>query len=328
METLLQIEGLKTHFFKREGIVKAVDGVDLDIKSGKTMALVGESGSGKSITALSILRLVPAPGRTVSGTVAYRGSDLMGLSEKEMSMIRGREIGLILQDPAASLNPVMRVGEQVSEVIRTHFRIRRSEARDRAMGLMEKVQLPNVSRLYDGYPHQLSGGLKQRALIAAALACQPALLIADEPTTALDVSIQSQILILLKELKDVFRLSLLLISHDLSIVHEMADRIAVMYAGRVVEEAAMKDLFQKPVHPYTRALLNAVPKIAFSDHDGLSGIEPMQGAVPDLMHLPEGCAFYPRCPYQDERCRRAYPDKVFLDDDRYAACFKANDFQS
>ena len=328
MEPMLRIAGLTTHFFKREGTVQSVRGVDLEIRAGETMALVGESGSGKSVTALSILRLVPAPGRIVSGSIEYKGRDLLELSEKEMSSIRGREIGLILQDPATALNPVLRVGEQVAEVIRTHSRVGRREARQRSMELMERVQLPNASRLYDCYPHQLSGGLKQRVLIAAALACRPALLIADEPTTALDVSIQSQILSLLQELKEAFHLSLLLITHDLSIVSEMADRVAVMYAGRVVEEAGTRSLFREPLHPYTRALLDAVPKISLSDGETSRRMEPMRGLVPDPMRLPPGCAFHPRCPFGDEECRKAIPGQVFLDDDRSIACLKKTLFPS
>jgi len=320
---LLSIKSLQTHFVKREGIVKAVVDVDLNIHQGETLGLVGESGSGKTVMALSIVKLVPRPGRIVSGTVEYKGRNITNLSEKEMSRIRGKDIGIILQDPGTALNPVMPVGEQISEVIRTHFSMKRKEAKQKTYELMRKVQLPNVEYIYKAYAHQLSGGLKQRILIAIALACRPSLLIADEPTTALDVSIQSQILSLLKDLKKEFTISLLLITHDLSIVSEMADRVAVMYAGRIVEQAAVYDLFTNPIHPYTKALLNAVPKIDFSHSERSGSIAPLEGRVPDMMNLPHGCTFHPRCPIGDESCQKDYPGKTFLDNGRYVTCFKS-----
>lgn len=322
MDSLLTIQSLNTYFFKREGIVRAVDGVDLDIHQGETMALVGESGSGKTVTALSIMKLVPPPGRIVSGIVEYKGRNISVLSEKQISSIRGKEIGLILQDPATALNPVMIVGEQISEVLRTHFTIKRKDAKQQVLELMRKVQLPNVEHLYNTYGHQLSGGLKQRVLIAIALACRPSLLIADEPTTALDVSIQSQILSLLRNLKREFQVSLLLITHDLSIVAEMADRVAVMYAGRIVEQASVNDLFTHPIHPYTKALLNAVPKIDFSNDKKPHVFEPLGGIVPDMMNLPDGCTFHPRCPIGDEACRSVFPEKTHFENGHYVTCFK------
>jgi oligopeptide/dipeptide ABC transporter ATP-binding protein len=324
LDPLLQIRSLKTYFFKKDGVVQAVHGLDLNIHKGQTLALVGESGCGKSATALSIMKLVPSPGRIVSGTIRFRGMNLSSLSEKQMSSIRGKEIGLILQDPAAALNPVMQVGSQIAEVLRTHFPISRKEAKEQTLEWMKKVQLPDVHHLIHAYPHQLSSGLKQRVLIAIALACNPSLLIADEPTTALDVSIQSQILALLKDLKQEFHLSLLLITHDLGVVAEMADRVAVMYAGKIVEEASARELFNRPIHPYTQALIRAIPKIHFSSRKKIHALTPLEGSVPNMMHLPDGCTFHPRCPIGDAGCRTAYPEKVFFRGGRYATCFKTS----
>lgn len=264
MAPLLKIRGLKIHFFKAREIFRAVDGIDLEIHSGETLALVGESGCGKTTTALSIFRLVPSPGRIVEGAIEFRGSDLLALPERQMASIRGREMGLIFQEPLSALNPVMRVGEQIAEVIRHHFGAPRRQARQEALELMAKVQLPEAEAIYGQYPHQLSSGLRQRVLIAIALACRPALVVADEPTSALDVTIQSQILALLKKLKEELRLALLLITHDLGVVAQLADRVAVMQAGKIVEQAATAALFASPRHPYTRQLLDAIPRLAFA----------------------------------------------------------------
>ncbi|MBC8185868.1 ABC transporter ATP-binding protein [candidate division KSB1 bacterium] len=323
MDALLKIQLLKTQFHKKHGIVKAVDGVDLKIHQGETLSLVGESGCGKSITGLSIMKLVPPPGRIVAGSIEFKKRNILNLSEKQMSKIRGKEIGLILQDPLSALNPVITVGEQISEVIRTHFPVNRKEAKNRTLDLMEKVQLPNVSSLYDSYPHQLSGGLRQRVLIAIALSCSPSLVIADEPTTALDVSIQSQILSLLKNLKKEFQISLLLITHDFSVVAEMADRVAVMYAGKIVEQANTFDIFTNPIHPYTKSLLDAIPKLDFSGKKKTKTIVPLKGAVPDMMNLPDGCTFYPRCSIADESCQKSYPKGFLSDGGKFVSCFKA-----
>jgi len=320
MKALLKIESLRTFFFKREGILKAVDGVDLCIRPGETVALVGESGSGKSMTALSIFRLVPPPGQIVSGRIEFQGQSLLKLPKKQMARIRGKEMGLILQDALSALNPVMCVGEQISEVVLRHFPVKRREAKSRALEMMERVQLPNVERLYRAYPHQLSGGMRQRVLIATALACRPALVIADEPTTALDVSIQSQILALLAELKNDFQLSLLLITHDLGVVAQMADRVAVMYAGKVVEQANKSDLFSDPIHPYTQALLQAMPNIDFREDDGELNLKPLAGSVPDMMNLPKGCAFHPRCSLGNDQCRLVIPKNVIFEKDRTVRC--------
>jgi len=325
MKPLLKIEALRTFFFKPEGVLKAVDGVDLSLRTGETVALVGESGSGKSMTALSIFRLVPRPGQIVSGRIEFQGRSLLDLPKQEMARIRGKEMGLILQDAMSALNPVMCVGEQIAEVILRHFPLKRREAKNRALEMMERVQLPTVERLYRAYPHQLSGGMRQRILIATALACHPALVIADEPTTALDVSIQSQILALLNELKKEFDLSLLLITHDLGVVGQIADRVAVMYAGKVIEEASKKDLFRDPRHPYTQALLRAVPSIDFSENETGPEARPLDGTVPDLMNLPSGCAFHPRCSVGDDQCRLVIPENVILSNNRRVRCIKIGD---
>jgi peptide/nickel transport system ATP-binding protein/oligopeptide transport system ATP-binding protein len=325
MQNLLKIQNLKTYFYERKGVIKAVQDVDIHLFQGETLALVGESGSGKTVTALSIMRLVPPPGRILSGTVEFRNQNLLLLTEKEMTSIRGKEIGLILQDPGSALNPVIPVGLQISEVLKAHFDLKRNEARSQAYKIMEKVQLPNVENLYKMYPHQLSGGLKQRVLIAIALACKPSLLIADEPTTALDVSIQSQILSLLKDLKKQFHLSLLLITHDLSIVSEMADWVAVMYAGRIIEQASTYNLYMNPLHPYTRALMDAVPRIGFSKDQQNKSIEPLSGTVPDMMNLPAGCPFHPRCPIAENICSKDNPPKKIINKRHYVICFKAEE---
>lgn len=325
MKPLLKITALKTHFLKRDGVLKAVDNVDLEIHPGETLALVGESGSGKTITALSILRLVPHPGQILAGRIEFLGDNLLDLSEKQMASRRGKKIGLILQDPLSALNPVMCVGEQIAEVLRHHFSLKRKQAKKRALQLMEKVKLPNVEKLYRSYPHQLSGGLRQRVLIAIALTCHPSLVIADEPTTALDVSIQQEILTLLNQLRDEFQTSLLLITHDLGVVAQMADRVAVMYAGKIVEQAPVKEIFTDPMHPYTRALLSALPVIDFSSQDNRTSVnqpDEARSGPPDLMNLPSGCAFHPRCPLVDDECRQKTPINVVINKNRYVKCFK------
>jgi len=322
MKPLLQIRGLKTHFCKDKKVLRAVDDVDLWIHPGETVAVVGESGCGKTTLAFSVFRLVAPPGQIVGGAIEFRGKNLLALPEKQMNAVRGREMGLIFQDPSSALNPVIRAGEQIAEVIRHHFRENRKSAKRQALALMEKVQLPNVEMIYDSYPHQLSGGLRQRVLIAIALAGRPALVVADEPTSALDVSIQSQILALLKQLKDEFKLSLLLITHDFGIVAQMADRVAVMYAGKIVEEAPAPALFTSPLHPYTDALLQAIPQISFSNHGAQKEFKPLGGAVPDLANLPSGCAFHPRCPVRLEECSQKLPANFLPAPNRIVRCFK------
>jgi peptide/nickel transport system ATP-binding protein len=293
---LLDVDRLTTAFPIEGREVSAVSGVSFTLDAGDTLALVGESGCGKSLTALSILRLVDPPGRIVGGTVRLDGRDLLTLREREMRSVRGREIGLVLQEPMTALNPVYTVGSQIAEALEVHGLARGKAARARAVELLDAVRVPEPHRRVDDYPHQLSGGLRQRALIAAALACQPKLLIADEPTTALDVTIQGQILDLLRDLKARFRLALLLITHDLGVVAQQADRVAVMYAGRIVEEAPVRTLFRDPKHPYTRGLLASLP--------GRRGtrLRAIEGTVPRLGLIPAGCAFAPRCPNRFEAC--------------------------
>ncbi len=320
MTPLLKIKSLKTYFPTKAGCLMAVNGVDLEINTGETVALVGESGSGKSITALSIFRLVPAPGRILEGVIRFNGQNLLSLSKKEMRRIRGKQMGFIMQDPLSSLNPLISVGEQIAEVMRTHDGLTRKQAKQQTIDLMYKVQLPDAERSYGSYPHQLSGGQRQRIVIAIALACRPQFIVADEPTTALDVSIQSQILELLMELKNDFQISLLLITHDLGIIANIADRVAVMYAGKIVEEAPTKALFTNPLHPYTEALLQAIPRIDFSQEGNNTTPPTLKGNPPDLINLPSGCAFHPRCCLAESRCKEVIPENYFIGKNRYVKC--------
>ena len=313
---LLDVERLTTAFPIEGRVVSAVSGVSFSVDAGETLALVGESGCGKSLTALSILRLVDPPGRIVGGAVRLEGRDLLTLDERAMRAIRGREIGLVLQEPMTALNPVYTIGSQIAEALEVHALARGQAARARAIELLEAVRVPDPQRRVDQYPHQLSGGLRQRALIAAALACQPKLLIADEPTTALDVTIQGEILDLLRDLKTRFRLALLLITHDLGVVAQQADRVAVMYAGRIVEEAPVRTLFRDPKHPYTRGLLASIP-------GGRPGgrLRAIDGTVPLLGDLPTGCAFTPRCPDRFDRCPTAPPPDYPVGPEQAAKCY-------
>jgi oligopeptide/dipeptide ABC transporter ATP-binding protein len=304
-DSLLSVERLTTVFDLPSGPAPAVNDVSFTVSAGETLCLVGESGSGKSVTALSILRLVHRPGRITAGRVVYKGRDLLASSEDEMQQVRGGEIGLVFQEPATALNPVFTIGNQIEETLAAHGIAHGSPARRRAVELLQAVSIPEADRRIRDYPHELSGGLQQRALIALALAGNPSLVIADEPTTALDVTIQAQVLQLLRDLQQRLGLALLLITHDLGVVAEMADRVAVMYAGRIVEEAAMRDLFHSPRHPYTRGLLAAARG---SSHG--SRLEPIPGAVPRLGHLPPGCAFAPRCSRRFEPCDSAVPAMV------------------
>jgi peptide/nickel transport system ATP-binding protein len=313
---LLDVDGLATHFTTPRGMVRAVDGVSFTLDRGRTLALVGESGCGKSLTALSILRLVAPPGRIVGGAIRLDGRDLLTLDERAMRSIRGREIGLVLQEPMTALNPVYTVGSQIAEALEVHGLARGRAARARAIELLDAVRVPDPQRRVDEYPHQLSGGLRQRALLAAALACQPKLLIADEPTTALDVTIQGQILDLLRDLKARFRLALLLITHDLGVVAAHADRVAVMYAGRIVEEGAKRDLFHSPKHPYTQGLLASIPGAAPGTR-----LKAIEGSVPNLAHLPPGCAFEPRCASRFDRCPTAPPPPYAVAPGQHARCY-------
>jgi peptide/nickel transport system ATP-binding protein len=314
---LLRVTGLTTTFALRTGVVRALDNVSLELSRGETLGLVGESGSGKSMTAMSILRLVQPPGETAGGPVEFNGrKDLLELSEREMRRIRGAEIALVFQEPMTALNPVFRIGDQIAEAILVHGRASRAAARDRAVELLAAVRIPDPEKRARDYPHQLSGGMRQRVLIAIALACQPLLLIADEPTTALDVTIQAEILDLLREMKEKFDLALLLITHDLGIVAGHADRVAVMYAGRIVEEGPVRRIFHSPAHPYTRGLLASIP-------GGAPGrrLAAIEGTVPNLASLPPGCAFEPRCPDRFARCPTAPPPPFPVEPGRRTRCY-------
>lgn len=300
---LLSVRHLSTHFHTARGVVRAVDDVSFDLAAGETLALVGESGSGKSVTALSLMRLVPKPaGRIVSGEICFDGQDLLTLNERGMRGVRGNRIAMVFQEPMTSLNPALTVGLQVAEPVRRHRGLPWPRALDLARTLLERVRIPDASQRLRAYPHQLSGGMRQRAMIAMALACRPRLIIADEPTTALDVTVQAQVLDLLKQLTTEAGAALLLITHDLGLVARYADRVAVMYAGRIVEMAEAQELFADPRHPYTRALLACVPSLAA---DRRTRLDPIEGQPPDLANLQPGCAFAPRCGYAMPRCREA-----------------------
>jgi len=316
VSTLLAVNHLTTVFDLRGGPVAAVDDVSFEIRGGETLGLVGESGSGKSVTALSIVRLVQPPGRIAGGSIRFRDRELLTLSEADMREVRGAEIALIFQEPMTALNPVFTVGDQIAESLLVHKRASRREAKVRAVELLHAVGVADAANRAGDYPHQLSGGMRQRVLMAAALACKPSLLIADEPTTALDVTIQAQILDLLREMKTAFNLSLLLITHDLGIIAETADRVAVMYAGRVVEEGAVRDIFRHPQHPYTRGLLASLTPTAVGER-----LRAIEGAVPMLGALPAGCAFHPRCPDRFARCTDAPPPSYPVGPEHHARCY-------
>lgn len=302
MSHLLEVNNLQTHFPTRSGIVRAVDGISFYLDRGELLGLVGESGCGKSITALSVMRLIARPGKIVNGEILFEGSDLLKLSEAEMRQIRGDDIAMIFQDPMTSLNPVFTVGEQIAEALRLHRKMSRKQARQATIEAMREVAIPDPARRLDDYPHQLSGGMRQRVMIAMALACNPKLLIADEPTTALDVTIQAQILELLNELRKQRQLAVLLITHDLGVVAEVADRVAVMYTGRIVEESPMEELFARPRHPYTEGLLRSVPKLSIAEVVQKPRLETIEGVVPRPTDLPPGCHFAPRCRHRMPRC--------------------------
>ena len=304
---LLEVEGLKTHFFTRDGVVRAVDGVSFSIQPGETLALVGESGCGKSVTSLSILRLIASPpGRTVAGSIRFNGRDLLGLSEREMRDVRGNEISMIFQEPMTSLNPVLTIGGQIAEALVLHRGMSRAAAMARAIEMLRLVNIPEADRRAGEYPHQLSGGMRQRVMIAMALACDPKLLIADEPTTALDVTIQAQILDLMRALKAKTGAAIMLITHDLGVVAEMAQRVVVMYAGRKVEEAPVRDLFARPRHPYTRGLMKSIPRLGTAKA-ARQPLAEIPGMVPSLREAIPGCPFAMRCAHAVERCRVEMP---------------------
>ncbi len=304
MPHLLEVQNLRTHFPTRGGLVKAVDDVSFYIKEGELLGLVGESGSGKSITALSVMRLIAEPGKIVAGSIKFNGEELTTADDDRMREIRGNDIAMIFQDPMTSLNPVYTVGEQIAEALRLHRKLDRKAAWASAIESMEEVSIPSPERRANDYPHQLSGGMRQRVMIAMALACDPELLIADEPTTALDVTIQAQILELLDELRRTRKLSVLLITHDLGVVAETADRVCVMYTGKIVEESGVEELFEKPKHPYTQGLLRSVPKLTLHDIEKATRLKTIDGVVPSPTNLPDGCHFAPRCEFRMERCTK------------------------
>jgi peptide/nickel transport system ATP-binding protein len=304
MPPLLEVKNLSTEFPTRAAVVRAVSDVSFHIEKGEILALVGESGCGKSITALSIMRLVAAPGRITSGEIWFKGENLLTVSEERMREIRGDDISMIFQDPMTSLNPVYTVGEQIAEALRLHRKLSRRDAHQAAIEAMREVAIPDPARRVEDYPHQLSGGMRQRVMIAMALACDPELLIADEPTTALDVTIQAQILELLNNLRQTRQLAVLLITHDFGVVAEVADRVCVMYTGRIVESASVEEIFDTPRHPYTQGLLRSVPKLTPEGIARAARLQTIEGVVPAPTDLPPGCHFAPRCPHLRERCRR------------------------
>ena len=316
---VLKVENLRTYFRTRWGEVKAVDGVNFELRKGETLGIVGESGSGKSVTMLSMMRLIPMPpGRIVEGSITLYGEDLLQLSESEMSKVRGSKIALIIQDPMTSLNPVLSIGNQVTEAIRIHQDIPKRSVMEKALEVLRKVNIPAAESRVRDYPHQMSGGMRQRVVGAIGISCQPLVLIADEPTTSLDVTIQAQYLKLLRDLQQESGLSLIFITHDFGIVAKMCDRVAVMYAGRIVEEGAVRDIFNAPSHPYTEALLASVPKME-EDVERLYAIE---GQPPLLHDLPVGCAFADRCQYVMDRCREEYPPEFPVAEGHYSACWR------
>jgi len=321
-DPLLRVDRLTTVFDTRRGSVAAVDDVSFEVRAGETLGLVGESGSGKSVTALSIMRLVQPPGRIAGGRMIFKGRDLLTLDERQMQAVRGADISLIFQEPMTALNPVFRVGDQIAETLVVHGRASKRDARKQAIELLRAVRIPNPESRVMDYPHQLSGGMQQRVMIAIALSCQPSLVIADEPTTALDVTIQAEILDLLREMKAALRLALLLITHDLGVVAETADRVAVMYAGRIVETGPVREIFRSPAHPYTRGLLASIP-------GGRRGerLRAIEGTVPMLGDLPTGCAFTPRCPDRFDRCSTAPPPDYSVGVERAAKCYLHDDGQ-
>jgi peptide/nickel transport system ATP-binding protein len=322
-DAVLDVAGLRTELSVGHGVIKAVDGMSFALERGETLAIVGESGCGKSMTALSLMRLVPEPpGKIVGGSVKLDGRDLLQVDEAAMRAVRGNDISMIFQEPMTSLNPVLTIGSQISEAVRLHQNLSRSAALDKAVDMLRLVRIPEPAQRAGEYPHQLSGGMRQRAMIAMALACNPKVLVADEPTTALDVTIQAQILDLILALQEKLGTAIMLITHDLGVVAETAQRVIVMYAGRKIEEAAVEPLFAEPQHPYTHGLLASIPRLALIAGESGSGrLQEIPGMVPSLADLPPGCAFAPRCAFADERCRREFPPYEQKRPGHWAACW-------
>ena len=316
---LLEVKDLQTYFFTDRGTVKAVDGVSFSVEKGETLGIVGESGSGKSVTAASVMQLVPSPpGDIVGGEINFKGENLLDLKMKRIRKIRGNEISMIFQEPMTSLNPVYTIGEQISEVLRLHQGLNKDEALEKSIEMLEKVGIPSPKERVHEHPHQLSGGMRQRVMIAMALACNPELLIADEPTTALDVTIQAQILDLMDELRDEFNTSIILITHNLGVIAEVADKVAVMYGGRIVEQTDTVTLYKDPEHPYTAGLIKSIPKVEGSE----GKLKPIKGTVPDPLNFPDGCKFANRCNYAQEKCWAEEPDLEEVKPDHYVRCWR------
>ena len=317
-QTLLQVEDLHTQFFTRRGVVRAVDGVSLHIDAGETLGIVGESGCGKTITALSILRLVPDPGRIVSGRILFRGKDVTKMNDEEIRDFRGNDVAMIFQDPMTSLNPVTKIGPQIEEAMTAHQRFSPAEAKVRVIQLLKRVRVPAAESRVNDYPHQFSGGMRQRAMIAMGLANEPSLLIADEPTTALDVTVQAQIIDLMKQLNRELGTAMMLITHNMALVASLCQRVVVMYAGRVVEEGPVEQIFKSPQHPYTWSLLRSVPRV---DEARKGRLVSIKGLPPDLANAPPGCKFHPRCPFVIDRCKREEPELAEVSAAQQARCW-------
>jgi oligopeptide/dipeptide ABC transporter ATP-binding protein len=318
-ETLLEIKNLKTHFFTGEGVARAVDGMDLVLRRGEALGIIGESGCGKSVTALSVMRLVASPpGRIVEGEILFEGEDLLKKGEEEMRAIRGNEIAMIFQEPMTSLNPVFTIGYQIMEAVLLHQGVGRREAREKAVEMIRLVGIPSPERRIDDYPHQMSGGMRQRAMIAMALSCRPKLLIADEPTTALDVTIQAQILRLIRRIREEIGMAVMMITHDLGVIAEVAEEVVVAYAGKAVEYANVRQIFRNPLHPYTRALFNSIPRLT---DRGKRRLETIMGSVPNPLFFPQGCRFHPRCGFARDICRAEEPELADAGGGHRVRCF-------
>jgi oligopeptide/dipeptide ABC transporter ATP-binding protein len=326
MEVLLDVRGLRTQFHTKAGVVRAVDGVSWNVRKGETVALVGESGCGKSVSALSVMRLVAAPaGRIVEGEILFKGRNLLALSEEEMRKVRGREIGMIFQEPMTSLNPVLTIGRQLTETLEVHLGMTRAQSEARAIELLSLVGIPDGARRLRQFPHQYSGGMRQRIMIAMALACDPALILADEPTTALDVTIQAQILELMKSVSRRLGVAILMITHNLGVVARYADRVNVMYAGKIVEEGTAQQIYHQPRHPYTIGLLNSVPRMDLPRGQKLI---PIEGSPPDLTKLDDGCSYRPRCKWRIDRCDKEYPPLARVNDTQLSACWRKDELDN